>query len=141
MPHTQALSSDVRIHAFRLLPDQDLKASIQAYVDQHGIQAGWIITCVGSLRISNLRYANQPEGTRSSGYREIVSMTGTLSPDGSHIHLCLSDHEGKTTGGHLLDGNIIYTTAEIVIGESPSLRFSREEDKDTGWKELKIRRL
>ena len=38
-----------RIHPFRLLPGEDLRGSIQRYADQHDIEAGYMITCVGSL--------------------------------------------------------------------------------------------
>ena len=36
-------------------------------------------------------------------------------------------------------GNMnVFTTAEIVIGNMPSVRFSREMDNDTSYKELRI---
>ena len=35
--------------------------------------------------------------------------------------------------GHLLEGNIVYTTVEIVIGESKGLQFTREKDGTTPW--------
>lgn len=128
------------IHAFRLKPGQDLKQAIQAQVQQAGIEAGWILTCVGSLTDYHLRYANQEEGTRGQGHFEIVSLVGTVSLHGSHLHLSLSDSSGRTLGGHLLDGNRIYTTAEIVIGSSLNLRFTREHDGSTPYQELQIRR-
>ncbi|MGZ3949956.1 MAG: PPC domain-containing DNA-binding protein, partial [Flavisolibacter sp.] len=71
---------------------------------------------------------------------EIVSLTGTVSVNGCHIHISISDETGRTIGGHLLEGNVVYTTAEIVIQESEDLIFSREMDVATGWKELQIKR-
>jgi len=65
---------------------------------------------------------------------------GTLSVNGSHLHLSISDSTGKTIGGHLLDGCKVYTTAEMVIGESKDLIFTREEDGSTPWKELKVKK-
>jgi predicted DNA-binding protein with PD1-like motif len=44
------------------------------------------------------------------------------------------------SGGHLLDGNLVYTTAEIVAGEATSLRFTRETDPATGFKELSVKK-
>ncbi len=52
----------------------------------------------------------------------------------------LSDSTGATIGGHLLDGNEIYTTAEIVIGEARQLQFRREADPETTYKELTVRK-
>jgi len=125
-------------HAFRLKPGQDLKKEILQYVKEKQIKAGWIGTCVGSLTQYNIRYANQPEGNTGSGHFEIVSLTGTVSINGSHIHISVSDSTGKTIGGHLLDSNIIYTTAEIVIQSSDDFIFKREKDGSTEWEELKV---
>jgi hypothetical protein len=131
--------SPFKIHAFRLKPGADLRKSIQAYINEHNIKAGYIITCVGSLTQTHLRYANQPGGTQLNGFFEIVSLVGTVSISGSHLHLSISDSTGKTIGGHLLEDNLVYTTAEIVIGESKNLLFTREKDGTTPWEELQIK--
>ena len=57
---------------------------------------------------------------------------------GVHLHIAISDQEGKTIGGHLDDGCIIYTTAEIVIGANEEFNFNRPFDKQTGYLELEI---
>lgn len=138
-PSQKMQASTVKIHAFRLKPGADLRKSIQAYVAEHNIQAGYMITCVGSLTQTHLRYANQPNGTHLKGFFEIVSLVGTVSINGNHLHLSMSDSTGKTIGGHLLDNNLIYTTAEIVMGESKNLVFTREKDSTTPWEELQIK--
>lgn len=129
-----------KIHAIRLKPGQDLRKEIEAFVRKENIKAGWMVTAVGSLTQANLRLANQPEGTQFKGHFEIVSLVGTLSTAGCHLHLSFSDSTGKTIGGHLLAGNIVYTTAEIVIGESKDLVFTREKDGSTPWEELQIKK-
>lgn len=131
-------TENVKVHAFRLKPNQDLKREIEAFVKKENIEAGWIMTCVGSLTQSNIRFANQPEGIKSNGHFEIVSLVGTVSVHGSHIHISMSDSLGVTTGGHLLEENLIYTTAEIVIGESKNHTFAREKDGSTPWEELQV---
>lgn len=129
-----------KTHALRLKPGQDLKKELQALVKQEKIEAGWIVTCVGSLIQTHIRFANQPQGIRSNGYFEIVSLVGTLSMNGGHLHISVSDNTGQTIGGHLLDGNIVYTTAEIVIGSSNEFIFTREKDGTTQWEELQIKK-
>jgi uncharacterized protein len=136
---TPMQQDEVKIHAFRLKPGQDLKQEIENYVKQHSIEAGWVMTCVGSVTQYNLRFANQPQGTKDSGHFEIVSVTGTVSIHGSHLHMSVSDSTGRTIGGHLLNDNKIYTTAEIVIGEGKQLIFTREKDGTTEWEELQIK--
>jgi uncharacterized protein len=130
-----------KMHAFRLLPGQDLKQSIDSFVRVHNIQAGWIATCVGSLTEYQIRLANQDKGYADKGHFEIVSLVGTLSVHGSHLHIALSDSTGKTIGGHLLEGCKIYTTAEMVIGESNDMEFLREKDGTTPWEELQVKQL
>jgi predicted DNA-binding protein with PD1-like motif len=137
---TSMQNDEVKIHAFRLKPGQDLKKEIEAYVQQHHIEAGWVMTCVGSVTQYHLRFANQPQGTKGNGHFEIVSLTGTVSINGNHLHMSVSDSTGKTIGGHLLDSNFIYTTAEIVIGEGKQLIFTREKDGTTEWEELQIKK-
>jgi predicted DNA-binding protein with PD1-like motif len=134
----QKMNDNSIFHAIRLKPGEDVKLSIDSFVMKHNIKAGWIATCVGSLTHSNLRYANQPEGDTMLGHFEIVSLTGTLSVNGSHLHASISDSTGKTFGGHLLNGNRVYTTVEIVIGEFKNIQFTREKDGTTPWEELQI---
>ncbi len=125
-------------YAFRLKPGQDLKQEIQKVVTEKQIKAGWINTCAGSLTNYNIRFANQPNGSSGSGHFEIVSLTGTVSTNGSHIHISISDSTGKTIGGHLMDGCTVYTTAEIVIGSSNNFIFKREKDGSMPWEELQV---
>ena len=137
---TACHSPMTKTHAFRLKPGEDLKASITALVKEKNIGAGWIATVVGSLTNYNIRFANQPDGVQGEGHFEIVSLTGTVSTNGSHLHISVSDSTGKTIGGHLLDGNIVYTTAEIVISETDDVVFTREKDGSTPWEELQVKK-
>ncbi len=130
--------NNCKTHAFRLKPGQDLKKEILQYVSEKQIKAGWVSTCVGSLTNYNIRFANQAQGSSGNGHFEIVSLTGTVSVNGSHLHISISDSTGKTIGGHLLDSNIIYTTAEIVILSSDDFIFKREKDGSTPWEELQV---
>jgi predicted DNA-binding protein with PD1-like motif len=132
--------SPIQSYVLRLRPGQDLKRELDAFVKQNHIKAGCIVTCVGSLKQANLRYANKPKGTTLTNKFEIVSLVGTLEPDGGHLHISLSDGKGKTIGGHLLEGNLIYTTAEIVLGDLTELVFEREQEPLSGYKELVIRK-
>ena len=132
------VSTPARIFVLRLKPGQDLREELEKLTKAANIRAGFILTAVGSLQKASLRLAGQTDTSTFTQKFEIVSLTGTLSTDGVHLHVALSDAEGKTTGGHLVAGSIIYTTAEIVIGEARDLIFTRETDERTGYKELKI---
>lgn len=135
-----AETQTMRVIALRLRPGQDLRQQLEAFVKEKQIRAGFIITTVGSLRQAAIRLADQPSATKFDGKFEIVSLVGTLGQDSVHLHISISDNTGKTIGGHLVDGCVIYTTAEIVIGEAEGLVFSREKDAETTYQELRIRK-
>lgn len=126
-------------HALRLHPHQDLKVELDTFARVNNLEAACVLACVGSLRRAVLRFANQEQAAELDGKFEIVSLTGTLSKYGSHYHLSIADGEGRTLGAHLLEGCLIYTTAEIVIGVLPGVSFLREIDNATGYDELYIR--
>lgn len=135
----EAATDRVKTYVLRLMPGQDLRVELERFAKAKSIQAGFIITGVGSLRKAALRLADKSEAASFDGKFEIVSLVGTLSPDGPHLHISISDGDGKTIGGHLVAGCEIYTTAEIVIGDALGLRMTREPDAASGYNELKIR--
>jgi predicted DNA-binding protein with PD1-like motif len=136
----QKMPDAQKIFALRLQPGTDLKKELAGFVAEQNIKAGYIITAVGSLTSCHLRYAGQSTGVSIHDKFEILTLSGTLSINGLHLHISLSDGSGKTIGGHLLDGNIIYTTAEIVIGEANDLLFTRVSDTETGYPELVVQK-
>lgn len=135
------MESASKLHVFRLAPRQDLKQSILQWARHNSIKAGVIVTCVGSLEQYHLRFANQARGSKVAGHFEIVSLTGTFSTSASHLHISVCDNTGRTTGGHLLDECLIYTTAEIVVAELVDVEFTRELDSTYGCHELNVKKL
>ena len=128
----------MRNYTFRLSPGQDLHNSIEMFAQEMDIEAGCVISGVGSLTQVNLRFANQEVNHEAIGHHEIVSLTGTVSIHGSHLHCSVSDGHGRTIGGHLVPGCQIYTTAEIVILAFDDLVYKRELAEDSGYKELVV---
>ncbi|XP_022593535.1 uncharacterized protein LOC111216317 [Seriola dumerili] len=135
--------SALQVHAVRFGPGQELLGSLQAFVEERRLRAPFIITCVGSLtkatlRLANATVTNTNEVLHLSGRFEIVSLVGTLNPN-AHLHISLSDIEGRTVGGHALGDLEVFTTAEVVVGEAVDLQFTREMDLYTGFPELVVR--
>ncbi len=127
------------IYAFRLSPQQDLKEALETAVKTNNMTAGVILSSVGSLSHIHLRLAGGKNYLTLTQDFEILSLNGTLSIYGSHLHLAVGDSHGKTYGGHLMAGCIIRTTAEIVIQRIDSVDFKRELDDKTGYKELAVK--
>jgi len=126
-------------YTFRLKPNDDMFDAIEAFVKERQIEAGCVLSAVGSLTHAVLRFANREYHSEFIGFFEIVSITGTVSIHGSHIHMSISDGDGKTIGGHLVSGCKIYTTAEIVLAVFDDVVYKREIfENDSGYEELVI---
>ena len=130
----------MKSHAIRLTCGTDLKKEIERYTIENNIKAGCILSAVGCLKRLVLRTAGAKSVEEIEDDFEIVSATGTISPDGCHIHISVSDDKLQTYGGHLKDGCIVNTTVELILLELEEYNFTREMDKETGYKELVIKR-
>jgi uncharacterized protein len=123
----------------RLLPGDDLRGVLTAMLEQHGVRAAFVLQGIGSLCVARLRFAGATQPTELSRDLEILTLAGSLSPDGAHLHMSVSDADGKVFGGHVAPGCVVRTTAEVLLALLPDHRFSREPDAATGFVELVIR--
>ena len=132
----------LRAYAFRLTPGTDLQEALERLTREHDLRAACILSCVGSLVRARLRMpgaiGEAELFTTFDEPMEIVSLTGTLCPDGLHVHISLSRRDGACIGGHLARGCIVNTTAEVVIGELTEVEFHRPPDPATGYDELTV---
>jgi predicted DNA-binding protein with PD1-like motif len=129
----------MRNYTFRLKSGHDLFDSIEDFVRTNQIEAGCILSGVGSLTHATIRLANRETTSEFEGHFEIVSITGLVSVHGSHLHISFADGDGKTLGGHLSSsGCKIYTTAEIVLLAFEDEVYTREFAEDTGYEELVV---
>lgn len=128
----------MQTYTFRLKPGQDLFDEIEFFVKENQIEAGCVLSAVGSLTHATLRLANREHYNEYEGHFEIVSITGTVSIHGSHIHAAISDGDGVTVGGHLVSGCKIYTTAEMVLAAFEDVVYKREYAADSGYEELVV---
>jgi uncharacterized protein len=129
----------MKVVPLRLQPGVDLSQALETWMGEQQEQAGCVISAVGSLSVAELRFAGAAAATTIHGKLEILSLSGTLSPDGAHLHIAVADSRGAVIGGHLCPGSLVRTTAELVIGLLPEWRFSRERDPATGYGELAIK--
>ena len=136
--------SSMHCFALRLQPGDDMVQSLNNFVKQENLKSAFILTCVGSLKQAIVRLANADRNRKDEFISvnepvEIVSLVGTLSLSGMHLHVSLADGKGKVIGGHLMANNsVVHTTVEIVIGSCAEINFGREFDPKTGYKELAV---
>src|SRR6185295_18579735 len=117
-----AESFSLRTIACRFTPGEDLRDAIERLGEEHHVEAGCILSAVGSLTTATLRLAGAQTFAKFTGPFEIVSLSGTVSP----------------SGAHLLHGCVIHTTLEIVLADMTGVRFLRLPDAVTGFNELNI---
>ncbi|MGR3906260.1 DNA-binding protein [Burkholderia sp. SR8] len=129
----------MQAHPLRLSPGDDLRASIEQALRRLDAHAAFVIQGIGSLSVAQLRFAGIDAPSELRGDFEILTLAGSVAPDGAHLHMSVSDAQGRVSGGHVANGCVVRTTAEILLVLLPAHRFSREPDAGTGFNELVIR--
>ncbi|WP_119155258.1 PPC domain-containing DNA-binding protein [Caldimonas tepidiphila] len=124
----------------RLSPGEDLRAALEAAVADCGCGAAFVLGGIGSLGRTRLRLAGAAQPLALDGDVEILTLSGSVSPGGSHLHMSVADAAGRVLGGHVAPGCIVRTTAEVLLALLPHWRFTREADPATGYAELVVRR-
>ena len=134
-----AYASPMIAHAIRLMPGDDLVATLCEHCQRHKVSAATVVSCVGSLSTVTLRMAAAQEILTYNEELEIVSLVGTLCADGNHhLHCSVSRRDGSVLGGHCKGPAKIRTTGEVVLGILPEVTFTRAVDDATGYLELQI---
>ena len=134
-----------RVVVVRLAPGTDLLKEIQAACERYQIHNGVVISAIGSLK--QVRFCDVealPEKKCGYGYGRILALDETIELTGAggvicsdaegninlHIHICMSDKNGKAYGGHLVEGTEVLMTADIVLGEIEGISMLREYNED-----------
>jgi uncharacterized protein len=125
----------MHLQPLRLNPGDDLRGALEA-----SGRTGFVVAGLGSLACAQLRFAGEPGATRIDGPLEILTLSGSLTPDGAHLHASVSDASGRVLGGHVCAGCEVRTTAELLVAPLPSGTLSRAFDPVTGYAELVVRR-
>jgi predicted DNA-binding protein with PD1-like motif/glutaredoxin len=98
-----------------LAPGQDLKLSLDTLAREQNC-SGFVLGVVGNLSRAVFQCPGRPEPTVLEGDLEIITLNGTVSPQGAHLHLSLSDGACQVWGGHLEPGTLVLKGAELLLG-------------------------
>ena len=129
----------MRIVCKRLHRGADLLRSVKALAAEEHIRAGVVLSAVGCIQHGKVRDASGVTIREIPEPCEIVSLNGTVSEKRCHLHIALSGEDLSTVGGHLVEGCIINTTCELVIGVADGWKIDTEFDGETGYDELIFR--
>ena len=125
----------------RLHQGDDLLRAVCDLAKEHNISAGVVLSAVGCISKGVVRDASGVTLRQIDAPCEIVSLNGTVSAIRCHLHIALSREDLSTVGGHLVEGCIINTTCELVIGVLDGWEIAREYDAETGYDELIFKEL
>lgn len=122
---TKLVETSNRIaHLIRIFPEQDLLQELRSYINSNNIQASYIMTCRGTLKRINVKLAGKTTFLNLDQKFEIMSIIGNVSTRREeHLHIRVIHESGLTIEGELLEGNIVYIGAEIIIGVFPNFKF------------------
>jgi predicted adenylyl cyclase CyaB len=135
-PNTTMAKGSANHVPLRLQPGDDLRGQLTELAREQA--CGFVVAGIGSLQDARLRLADAAEATRIAGPVEILSLSGSLAENGVHLHMSIADASGRVTGGHVLAGNIVRTTAEVLLAPTSEYSLRREPDVATGFEELVV---
>ena len=99
----------------KLGPGSDLRRSLEQLAIEQGA-AGFVLGVVGNLSRASFQCAGRSGPTILEGDLEIITLQGTVAPDGVHLHLSLSDSDCQVWGGHLEPGTLVLKGADLLVG-------------------------
>jgi predicted DNA-binding protein with PD1-like motif/glutaredoxin len=101
----------------QLDPGQDLHSALSELAAQQQL-SGFVLGVVGNLSQATFSCPGQQQPTQMRGELEVITLNGTFSPNGVHLHLSLSDGACQVWGGHLEPGTIVLKGAQLLLGLS-----------------------
>ena len=110
----------MRTTPIKLAPGEDLRLRLEQLA-QAEQASGFVLGVVGNLSRAAFQCPGPPEPTVMEGDLEIITLNGTLSPTGVHLHLSLSDGACHVWGGHLEPGTLVLKGADVLVGWTESV--------------------
>jgi uncharacterized protein len=119
----------MKAQAVHLPAGSDLRRSLEHLAQEHNSSA-FVLSVVGNLSQASFACPGRPEPTVLSGELEIITLQGTISPAGVHLHLSVSDAGCQVWGGHLEHGSLVLRGADLLVGFlEPTGQVSTAEGK------------
>jgi predicted DNA-binding protein with PD1-like motif len=139
------------ISLIRILPGSDVVESIAVVCKEEGIDAGIVVSCLGTLQKASLLFVVPSRNKVGATYGEPLKLEGPLEflgaqgavgreEDGEifvHLHGLMCDKHGAVHGGHLVKGESpVLITCEVSVIPAEGVSLVRRMDPEVGWKVL-----
>lgn len=93
----------------------DVRRSLEQLALDHNA-GGFVLSVVGNLSQAAFACPGKSAATVLAGELEIITLQGTISPDGVHLHLSFADASCQVWGGHLEHGTLVLRGADLLVG-------------------------
>lgn len=80
--------SSLKVHAFRMLPDEEISAKLVEFVRVNDIKAAFVMTCCGSVKCVTLRFATPKES--AAGKEKVHFLTVLKQYVSVRMYMCKS---------------------------------------------------
>ena len=131
-----------RVVAFRLEPGMDVIPSILEVCKEKNIKNGIILSALGSL--NGATFLDLTRKGDTYGYGKPIILEGAIELTGAsgmichdekgetllHVHVSYSDPYGNAHGGHMIEGNKVLITVDMVIAELEGFEMGRRYDEN-----------
>lgn len=114
-PRPEMQVQALRTIRVQLQPGEDLRRSVEELAVQQQA-TGFVLGVVGNLSQAVFQCPGRSQPTVLRGELEIISLQGTLDPEGGHLHLSLSDTGCQVWGGHLEPGSLVLKGVDLLVG-------------------------
>tara|TARA_Y100001968_G_scaffold191429_1_gene175393 strand:+ start:395 stop:1012 length:618 start_codon:yes stop_codon:yes gene_type:complete len=102
-------------YSVKLPPNTDLLQALDQ-IARNENAFGYVLGVVGNLSRAAFQCPGRAEPEIIESTLEIITLNGTISPEGSHLHLSVSDTACKVWGGHLERGAYVLKGVDILLG-------------------------
>ena len=99
----------------KLAPGSDVRLSLEQLAVEQNL-SGFILGVVGNLSRASFQCPGQAQPSVLEGDLEVITLNGTFSPEGVHLHLSLSDGACQVWGGHLEPGTLVQKGVDLLLG-------------------------
>ena len=98
----------------KLSSNRDVIDSLEEFSFKQN-STGYILSVVGDLSTVVIQCPGKSEPSKINGHLEVITLSGIVKPNHSHLHLSFSDRDCKVWGGHLELGSIILKEVNLLI--------------------------
>ncbi|MFB6141188.1 MAG: PPC domain-containing DNA-binding protein [Halosimplex sp.] len=128
----------------QLQPGDKALESIEAAIDDHDVDSGYVASGIGSLNKLHIHYVvpypsfpelagedeDVDEFLHEEGAWEVGSLQGAITDGEPHLHITAFEADsGRMLAGHLEPDSVVHALMEIVIRPIEGLELTREPEE------------